>query len=133
MGCPKCTKKCSIDYIIKQVGEGSSDFQEEKVYECLNDSCSAKKVDPTPRSDIFLTSIIIFTNILSFQPNLVINFCCFFFSNFFSRFKIQVRVQDVNGAVSLTLFHRDVAQLISKSASELLDLNTVFLIFRNRF
>jgi hypothetical protein len=27
------------------------------------------------------------------------------------------------------LFHRDVAQLISKSASELLDLNTVFHIF----
>ena len=48
---------------------------------------------------------------------------------FFSRFKIQVRVQDLNGAVSLTLFHRDVAQLISKSASELLELNTVFHIF----
>jgi hypothetical protein len=64
MGCPKCTRKCSIDYIIKQVGEGSSDFEKEKVYECLNVSCSAKQVEPTPRSDIFVTSILIYTNIV---------------------------------------------------------------------
>ncbi|KAD5802810.1 hypothetical protein E3N88_14170 [Mikania micrantha] len=37
------------------------------------------------------------------------------------RFKIQVRVQDMTGVVSLTIFDRDVTKLIHKFARELLD------------
>ncbi|KAK9071803.1 hypothetical protein SSX86_008232 [Deinandra increscens subsp. villosa] len=38
------------------------------------------------------------------------------------RFKIQIRVQDVTGVVSLTLFDRDASKLIDKSAQDLLDI-----------
>ncbi|KAD7477141.1 hypothetical protein E3N88_00277 [Mikania micrantha] len=37
------------------------------------------------------------------------------------RFKIQIRVQDITGVVSLTLFDRDVTKLIQKTAREVLD------------
>ncbi|KAK9060051.1 hypothetical protein SSX86_020755 [Deinandra increscens subsp. villosa] len=38
------------------------------------------------------------------------------------KFKIQIRVQDVTGVVSLTLFDRDASRLIEKSAADLLDI-----------
>ncbi|KAK9049913.1 hypothetical protein SSX86_031118 [Deinandra increscens subsp. villosa] len=39
-----------------------------------------------------------------------------------TKFKIQIRVQDVTGVVSLTLFDRDASKLIDKSAQDLLDI-----------
>ncbi|KAL8215837.1 hypothetical protein R6Q57_022674 [Mikania cordata] len=44
-----------------------------------------------------------------------------YISNFTHWFKIQIKVQDITGVVSLTLFDRDVTKLIQKTAREVID------------